>query len=390
MTGTFLKNSIHYQFPAKFDCNVLDNIISLVLHVRNVQPESIAILKAEKSVHMQFTSIGAGYYPTHYAFYLQLPRGTNFKIESAEAEAWENNVVLNLTLETTTENLHSYLAGIDANDLKEYNIQGKFQVLHGSRQRKKSPPMPQISLSSSLDISVERSDCEKSIEIEIKPRELQSTCAANTTEDEDTHQLQNKKFNKKQKKKNKKRRSLSETAYDDIKAYHKNQQELVKQQTNHVDDKNNANTLKSECLNTGPDLLSPKQHSNTCISTDIPVMSPKVTASMAVPTAQQRKQRSYSECRDSAVSSGGPQSFKGILKHYSHYAPRPSVSDSCSSIDDCSSFSCSVDAGVSSSIRFSQSFSDIPEENVNSELSESCKKTVRFNEVIKKQIFRCA
>ncbi|XP_054737492.1 protein kintoun [Anastrepha obliqua] len=392
----FLKSSIQYHLPAKFDCNVLDNVMSLVLHVRNVQPESIAMLKGSKSIHLQFISIGSGYYPVHYAFYLRLPEDSNAEISSADAEAWENNVVLNLNLAASCENIQNYLVGIEASDLKEYTIQGKFQLGHKSRQsRKKSPPTPPISLSSSLDISVERSECERSVEIEIKPsNETQSTCTANTTEDEDVllHATGTapKKMNKKQKKKNKKRRSLSESVCDDIKVYQKQQQQ---QQQEHQKQflKEAAKILNNESSNSPDDNSSPERTDKIMPSSQTQTTT---SQSMAVPnTVQQRKQRSYSECRsgDSVVSSGGstlPPSFKGILKRYSRYEPRPSISDSCSSIDECSSFSCSVDGGVGSSLRFSQSFSDIPEENVSNGLSESCKKTVRFNEVIKEQVFR--
>ncbi|CAD7014325.1 unnamed protein product [Ceratitis capitata] len=395
--NNFLKSPIQYQLPAKFDCNVLDNVMSFVLHVRNVQPESIAMIKKIKSLHLQFTSIGSGYYPTHYAFYLQLPQDCKAEIDTAEAEAWENNVVLNVNLATSSENIQNYLVGIDASDLKEYNIQGKFQLGHKSRQsRKKSPPTPPISLSSSLDISVERSECERSVEIEIKPtNEAQSTCTANTTEDEDglMHGTEavTKKINKKQKKKNKKRRSLSESVCDDIKVYQKQQQQQQQEHQKQFLKEAAAKILNNDSSNSPDDNSSPERS-----DTITPIIQPLplTSQSMAVPnSAQQRKQRSYSECRsgESIVSSGGstlPPSFKGILKHYSRYEPRPSISDSCSSIDEYSSFSCSVDGGVGSSLRFSQSFSDIPEENDSNRLSESCKKTVRFNEVIKEQVFR--
>ncbi|XP_017480917.1 PREDICTED: protein kintoun-like isoform X1 [Rhagoletis zephyria] len=388
--SNFLKSSIQYQLPPKFDCNVLDNVMSLVLHVRNVQPESIVMLKSMKSAHLQFSSIGSGYYPTHYAFYLQLPEACNAQISSCEAEAWENNVVLNLNLATSCESIQNYLVGIDASDLKEYTIKGKLPIGYKSRQsRKKSPPTPPISLSSSLDISVERSECERSVEIEIKPtNETQSTCTANTTEDEDglphATEAAPKKMSKKQKKKNKKRRSLSESVCDDIKVYQKQQQQQQEQQKQFL--KEASKTINGDSSNSPDENSSPERSD---------VIAPaSQTQSVAVPNGmQQRKQRSYSECRsgDSVVSSGGstlPPSFKGILKRYSRYGPRPSISDSCSSIDECSSFSCSVDGGVGSSLRFSQSFSDIPEENVSNGLSESCKKTVRFNEVIKEQVFR--
>uniref|UniRef100_A0A1B0GK77 Protein kintoun n=1 Tax=Lutzomyia longipalpis TaxID=7200 RepID=A0A1B0GK77_LUTLO len=84
-----------------------------------------------------------------------------------------------------------------------------------------------------------------------------------------------------------------------------------------------------------------------------------------------RKSRSLSE--SSGDEHGSPQiRFKSILKRSCSY--NPSVS---SSVDD-PQFSVSVDLGVGS-------FDGIPEHQ---ELSESCKKTVRFSDVIRKQLFR--
>ncbi|XP_055707975.1 protein kintoun [Phlebotomus papatasi] len=87
-------------------------------------------------------------------------------------------------------------------------------------------------------------------------------------------------------------------------------------------------------------------------------------------------ERSVRKSRSMSESSGDEQNsprfrFKGILKRSCSYNPSTS-----SSIDD--HFSVSVDLGVGS-------FDGIPEEQ---ELSESCKKTVRFSDVIRKQLFR--
>ncbi|XP_075169750.1 PIH1 domain-containing protein Nop17-like [Haematobia irritans] len=403
--GDFLKDSVDYQMPTKFDCNVLDNTMAFILQVRNVQEDSIQIKRTDHSVHVQFRSIGSGFYPTYYAFCIQLVEaGTEAKIVNAEAEAWENNVILNVHLNQSAEKISSYLAGLDSDSLKEYGILGKNAICHKSRQRKKSPK-DQLQ-QHNLDITIERSECDKSIDIEIKSRITEnSTCNANTTEDEDhqfssttvdgSSQQHHKKVNKKQKRKNKKRRSLSESACDDIKAY---QQEQEQQQQQHQSTRNPVPEVSENDEYADDDEDSSPERSDKVAKSPIHTIS----SSMKVPTVannatnglnltgQQRKQRSFSESRDSAISLSAGSTYKGILKHYSRYAPRPSISDSCSSIDECSSnYSTSVDGMTSAfnSLRFSHSFSDIPEENVVG-LSESCKKTVRFSEVIRKQVFR--
>lgn len=419
----FLKANVDYQLPAKFDCNVLDNTMSLILQVRNVQEQSIQMDHHERLLQVQFTSIGSGYYPTYYAFCIQLPEtDIQAKLINVEAEAWENNVIINLHLNQSAENISSYLAGLDSDNLKEYSIHGKSKMAHKSRPRQKSLKEhlnhhQQQQDQHNLDITIERSECDKSIDIEIKPRGVEnSTCNANTTEDED-HQhhsssstgvnseaTQNlKKLNKKQRRKNKKRRSLSESACDDIKAYQKQQlKEHEQQQQQQIQTSSRTSNLTMEVTENDADddedsspertdkISKPPNHPISS-SMNVPLSSTTLGGGHSSSSAQQRKQRSFSESRDSVISlSAGSCSYKGILKHYSRYAPRPSISDSCSSIDECSSaYSTSVDGMTSAfnSLRFSQSFSDIPEENTVG-LSESCKKTVRFSEVIRKQVFR--
>ncbi|XP_073813153.1 PIH1 domain-containing protein Nop17-like [Musca autumnalis] len=424
---SFLKANVDYQIPNKFDCNVLDNTMSLILQVRNVQEDSIQMQRQERSLHVQFSSVGTGYYPTYYAFYIHLPESKNdIHITGVEAEAWENNVILNLQLSETAENLTSYLAGLDSEHLKEYSIYGKTKIAHKSRQRQKVSKSP-TTTQSNLDITIERSECDKSVDIEIKPHLAEnSTCNANTTEDEDTHsgttgngensltQSSSKKVNKKQKRKNKKRRSLSESACDDIKAYQQQQEQDQQQQHQLQDQQQKQEKLSSTTIinheadadaDDDDDEDDEDSSPERCEKSTKPPNHP-ISSSMNVPSntssnvnnsnsmgqQQRNKQRSFSESRDSVISlSAGSCSYKGILKHYSRYGPRPSLTDSCSSIDECSSsaYSTSVDGMTNAfnALRFSQSFSDIPEENVVG-LSESCKKTVRFSEVIRKQVFR--
>ncbi|KAH8284525.1 hypothetical protein KR018_002911 [Drosophila ironensis] len=329
----FLKSSVHYQLPAKFDCNVLDHVMAFVLHVPNVQPDSIRQLREQRSLHLQFATIGSGYYPTHYAFYVELPSEEDAAIESVEAEAWDNNVVLKLCLSAQSQSPQSYLAGLDANDLNEYPVHGQYKLKNKRRDGSKKESAP-------LDVKFDYNP--DALEVNIGPatEEDEEEEEEGEPHEEPQHQQagHNKKPNKKQRKKNKKERSLSESACEDVAV-----QEAAPEE----------------------------------------VPAPEAKSLLKLP---QRKQRSYSECNDSSVGSSG--SHRGILKRFSRYGPRPSISDSCSSIDDCSSsYSCSVDASGASP--FSQSFGGIPEEDrSDAGLSESCKKTVRFNDNIIKQTFR--
>ncbi|KRF97886.1 uncharacterized protein Dwil_GK27737 [Drosophila willistoni] len=305
---SFLKSSLHYQLPGKFDCNLLDNCMAFTLHVANVQPDSIEYVQEKRSLHLQFASMGNGYYPTHYAFYVALPaKESQLIIENVEAEAWDNNVILKLDLNKSSESIESYLAGLDDQDLQDYAIHGQFKALKEAPVQEDKPG----------DIQFKRNDQEPSLEITVSGLNAVEQQEREEGEIEEAEEQQHKKSaSKKQRgKRNKKERSLSESA---------------------------------------------------CVSLPTSVDSQPM-ATLKLP---QRKQRSFSECHEQQH-----HHHRGILKRFSRY----DGNDSCSSIDDCSSsYPCSVEA--------SRSFGGIPEED--SSLSESCKKTVRFNDHIMKQVFR--
>lgn len=328
----FLNSTVHYNFPAHFDCNTLDNNLAFTLHVKNVQPDSVEHIQSEKDAHLKFSTIGSGYYPVHYSFYVNFPNDSPVTIKSKEVEIWDNNVIFNLALDNCTS-LNSYFAGLDSNDTKEYTITEEFVV--------NAQKFPLLQEKDELDVSVKPLDSQQ-LEIEIKPSveasknsQLTKSLEQKNNENAVTGDKENPKGGnaKKQKKKNKKRRSLSESYCDDLKAIN--------------------NSEEATC-------------SDTCPATNVEIELPAV-----------RKVRSFSESRTDDCSPS-QKDFKGILKHRSRYGR--SISESCSSIDE-HSYSCSVDCNGMGS------FDEIPEEDTHG-LSESCKKTVRFSDVIRKQLFR--
>ncbi|XP_064541487.1 protein kintoun [Drosophila montana] len=353
---SFLKDNLHYQLPASFDCNILDNVIAFVLHVSNVQPDSMQTLQQARGLHLQFASMGSGYYPTHYAFLVQLPDGLEpqLQIDHIDVDAADENVVLRLYMNEHCMLLPSYLAGPDSNDLKEYPVFGQYN------NNEKEYESCSLASEKSLYINMDHNDLEHALEVSIMPQEstdpVDSIELQQQQQQQQLQQLQQqKKLNKKQRKRNKKQRSLSESACEELKAA---QEELQRE--------------KQQQQLPPPKDASPER------------LLQNVSQPVATLKLPQRKQRSYSECNESSSCVQ-----RGILKRFSRYGPRPSISDSCSSIDDCSStYSCSVDAP---GIGFSQSFGGIPEERGgegDAGLSESCKKTVRFNDHIMKQVFR--
>lgn len=352
-TSLFLKKSIKYNFPQHFDLNILDETIAIVLQVRNVDNKSIDIIKSDKYFHIQFASISSGYYPTHYAFYFEFAEQCSAQIDSVDAEAWDNNVVLNIKLKNL-QNIEHYYAGLDNSDLKMYKIQDEF--ISGNTKKPNTD-----NKQSNLEVNVELLDNEKSIQIEIKPKK---------DLEESINNASTKCMGKKGKKPNKKRRSYSESTFDDIKqnsnqtsAGSKNNNNKPLKESNIVVKDNVGANIENKDITTFDSAPEDIQH-DTENEFKIPF---------------NRKQRSFSESRNQSAPV-----CKGILKHRSRYLS--TMSDYCSSFEEqMSSYSCSIDGDM----KCSHSFSDIPEENSSQHgLSESCKKTVRFSDVIKKNVFR--
>ncbi|XP_055836927.1 protein kintoun [Episyrphus balteatus] len=357
-SSNFLKDSIKYNFPQHFDLNILDETIAIVLHVRNVDNESIDLIKDDKSFHIQFTSIGTGFYPTHYAFYFEFVEQSDVQIDSIDAEAWDNNVVLNISLKNF-QNIEYYHAGLDNNNAKIFKIQDEF-ILGNAKK-------PKLDKQSKLEVSVELLDNDKSIQIEIKPKNAKNFNFCKKQEYDELKANSSKCFGKKNRKPNKKLRSFSESTCDDIKKQNIKSAESASE--------SKAKTTKANDLKQPKNIVVDNNEINVADSS-MQTMQNGEESEIQIPIS--RKQRSYSESRNQSAPT-----FKSILKHSSRYLR--TMSDSCSSIEEPISYSCSIDGDM----KFSHSFHDIPEEDSSQHgLSESCKKTVRFSDVIKKNVFR--
>ena len=120
----FLNPDVHYLFPA-FTCNVVDSIVAFTLHVKNVEPESIKYCfwcEDISGVHLQFTSVGSGFYPIHYAFCLKFPSSVSVYKESFSVEAWDNNVITQMQLKSCDTNIMEYYAGVNDISMVKYDF----------------------------------------------------------------------------------------------------------------------------------------------------------------------------------------------------------------------------------------------------------------------------
>lgn len=311
---SFLDSSIKYQL-APFTYNRFQNTVAFTLHVKNVEPDSIAVINDSDSVAVKFTSIGSGYFPVNYAFYFDTDSAG---IKAApRPEAWDNNLIVQIELDSIAE-FHTYRAGLSQHDCAEFTCPQ-------TRERKMSSRSDDdgVVADSTENIAIETVRTAEKVQIEIINKNFDSMSKKSIAPKQ-----------KKSKKASKKNRSFSESHCDDLKAERDEQQ-----QQQSCSNSTNANNI---CL----------QHA---------------------PLTKSRTQSESSN--DEHHSELFP--LKSILKRHSSYDRQTSE---CS-IDEQHGLSCSVDLGIGS-------FTSIPEER-DHELSESVRKTVRFDkQLCRKLLFK--
>ena len=136
----FLNPDVHYLFPT-FTCNVMDDIVSFTLHVKNVEPESIKycfLCEDLCGVHLQFTSVGSGFFPIHYAFCLKFPSTVSICKDSFIVEAWDNNVITQMEMKSCDTNVIEYYAGVDSAAMVKYDLPELAAVVRKLEQLKVS------------------------------------------------------------------------------------------------------------------------------------------------------------------------------------------------------------------------------------------------------------
>lgn len=327
--SSFLDNNIVYHMPS-FTANALDNFVVFTLNVKNVDRSSVEVLAAEdsnKRLVVKFFSLGSGYVPNYYAFSVNFDNGST--IASHSAEAWDNNVVLQLEMTAVPK---TYWYG----DGQSEGVMGHLGVCKNGQGKRPIDYDPARVVSVHVDSGAPE---ELTIELVEEARKVETESETIKTGDKD-------KLEKRQNKQKRKGRSLSES---DVKEHREAIEKQVEEQ--------NKKPQKSSSVSK-PGTVT------TCIN--------------GSDAGGIRKVRSVSESGgDIWDANGNLFHFKGILK-------RRCVSDSFSSVDEhVGSVSVSFDMGVGS-------FEGIPEEDLeDSDHPEgSQKKHVTFNDVIRKQLFR--
>lgn len=327
---SFLDANIDFVLP-NFTFNQIDEILAFTLHVKNVDPSSIVIDRKDllNSAHIKFSSVGAGFFPIHYSFCVKFPSRQSGIFREISAEAWDNNIIFQFEL--NNYEFHSYEAGMNDSSLESYDIAERLVGNHPMSAQGKEIE------DDSLSIEV-RSDNETELVIEVgaKDSEIEAKKRQETSNDEVSEDVFDERqagdgvkrqTKKAMKKRNKKMRSMSESYCDQLKV---------------INELDSLKIEESELKN-------------------------------------RKKGRTVSDSSDDneADGSGDAQAQSSSLQYKSILKNRSSVSE-CneSSVDDRRSrgfYSVSADFSIGES---------------HDSLSESCKKTVRFSDNIKRQLFR--
>lgn len=83
-----------------------------------VEPSVQLEHSAPHQVHIKFQSLGSGFFPQNYAFFVRLPASAH--ILNAQPEVWDNSVILQLELANT--DFKCYDAGRDATELHTFQL----------------------------------------------------------------------------------------------------------------------------------------------------------------------------------------------------------------------------------------------------------------------------
>lgn len=364
------------KFP-KFSTNKMDNIFAFTINVRNVDPESICLHKETDSVKCEFSNVGSGFFPNYYVFFVRFP---NASICDIEYEEWKNCLILKVILDHSQ--LDFYYVGLNDDDLTEYSVMEYITDKNNKIGKQLEDDSLCIEVSKST-AKQERKLSNMSIEIKTKSNSdsecllLNENTEGENKTDKDTSRLENankddvtnklepfdtgvqipedsnvkdqelKKLKRHSRRKHKKR-SLSESCCDQLKVILEN--ETAKMEPEQVQ------SVGEE------DVYPEKQHRK----------GRSVSESCSIePETENIKDNKAVVNENLKTLIQLNRKSKGILKYASM---ERSISE------------CSDDQYLASSMDSSTVTNSLDQPN--SYLSDSCRKTVRFNEFIKTKLFR--
>lgn len=200
---SFLESSINYTLP-HFTYNRFENVVAFTLHVKNVESNSIVAIETANNYRLKFSTIGSGYFNNYYAFYFAMPMGTATILESPRVETWDNNVVIQIELDSI-DNFTAYDIGVSANDCKSFICNEK-KSYNGNHKKVHEDKMNYVEIGTSMS--------NEELQIEITNKNFQTKSTSEEIEATKTIVQRSK---SKKSKREKKARSFSESHADELK-----------------------------------------------------------------------------------------------------------------------------------------------------------------------------
>lgn len=119
--NTFLEPETHYSLP-EFSCHIYENILAFTLHVKNVDQATLCKILEEHTIHIKFATVSSGFYPIHYAFYIELEEHI-IENEDVSIEVWDNNVVIQLPFQPSDRIVTNYFVGTNLASIEKKFIE---------------------------------------------------------------------------------------------------------------------------------------------------------------------------------------------------------------------------------------------------------------------------
>lgn len=119
---SLLERDVAGMLP-NYSWNTFDDMVAVVLHVKNVDTNSMTqSLVSNRGIQLSFSSLGGGLFPQSYSFCMSFPGDVSVVPESLTVEIWDNNVVAQFGVTPAGSPITQVLVGTGPNDLQERDV----------------------------------------------------------------------------------------------------------------------------------------------------------------------------------------------------------------------------------------------------------------------------
>lgn len=118
-----MKDDIDHILP-NFSLNNVDNLVAVVLHVKNAESNSIeqSMISDHHGIKVSFSSLGGGLFPQLYGLCMVFPDDVCIEPGSLTVEAWDNNVVAQFSLTPSSQTITNMYVGTGVHNLQERDV----------------------------------------------------------------------------------------------------------------------------------------------------------------------------------------------------------------------------------------------------------------------------